>query len=286
MRSQPAATLSQTDATLRIRVAAVGGASLKTGSAHYSRRSLREERRTKMASASLVQEVQDNAANLSFPAEIPVIENDSPSLANDEETALVAAVQCGDGTAFEMLFNRYSRRIYRLAWSITQNNEDAEDVCQDAFLKAFQHIANFRGNSRFYTWLVRITVNQALMKLRKRRRREISLDDSLETDENLMPRQIEDWGLSPEERFNQEQLGRFLAAAIAELSIGLRVVFQLRDVEELNIEQTAELLGLSKAAVKSRLLRARLKLRQSLQEHFHPSADGEIRSFAYNIARA
>lgn len=237
-----------------------------------------------MASAVLMHESNDGPAILLLRPEPSVVEGATRTVANEEEAALVSAAQEGDAGAFETLVNRYSRRVYRLAWNITQNDEDAEDVSQDAFLKAFQHLANFRGNSRFYTWLVRITVNQALMKLRKRRRREISFDDPLETEESFMPRQIEDWGPSPEVRFSQEQLGRFLAAAITELSIGLRVVFQLRDVEELSIEQTAELLGLSKAAVKSRLLRARLKLREKLQEHFRPSADGEIRASAYNVA--
>ena len=239
-----------------------------------------------MATATFAREMNESAGSLVVMTQLPAAGNAAQLASDDDEATLVAAAQAGDASAFETLVNRYERRIYRLAWNITQNDEDAEDVSQDAFLKAFQHIANFRGNSRFYTWLVRITVNQALMKLRKRRRREISLDDPVETEESVMPREIEDWGPSPEERFGQEQLGRFLAAAIAELNIGLRVVFQLRDVEELSIEQTAELLGISKAAVKSRLLRARLKLREILQEHFRPSADGEIRSSAISVSCA
>ncbi|HEV2490100.1 MAG TPA: sigma-70 family RNA polymerase sigma factor [Candidatus Acidoferrales bacterium] len=239
-----------------------------------------------MATATFARKMNEAAGSIAYLAQVDVPENVAQLLANGEEAALVAAAQAGDASAFETLVNRYERRIYRLAWNITQNEEDAEDVSQDAFLKAFQHLANFRGHSRFYTWLVRITVNQALMKLRKRRRREVSLDDPVEAEESLMPREIEDWGPSPEERFGQEQLGRFLAAAIAELNIGLRVVFQLRDVEELSIEQTAELLGISKAAVKSRLLRARLKLREMLQVHFRPSAEGEIRSWAVGASCA
>lgn len=231
-----------------------------------------------MASAILGSELNDSAKELA--ARFPAAESATQAFGEAGEMALIAAARKGVEAAFETLVNRYEQRIHRLAWNITQNNEDAEDVCQDSFLKAFQHLVNFRGNSRFYTWLVRITVNQALMKLRKRRRREISLDDPLETEDSLMPREIEDWGPSPEVRFGQAQLGRFLAAAIAKLNIGLRVVFQLRDVEELSIEQTAEMLGISKAAVKSRLLRARLRLRDLLQDHFRPSADGELRSSA------
>jgi RNA polymerase sigma-70 factor (ECF subfamily) len=283
MRSQRTGSLAQTNGILGIRVSPVIGRSKNIRSLLSRRAISREERRTKMASAILTHGVQLGAANLLFPKESSAVE-DTTQPSADDETRLVAAAQAGNPAAFETLVNRYARRVYRLAWNITQNEEDAEDVSQDAFLKAFQHLESFRGNSRFYTWLVRITVNQALMKLRKRRRREISFDDPMETEESLMPRQIEDWGPSPEQRFSQEQLGRFLASAIAELTIGLRLVFQLRDVEELSIEQTAELLGISKAAVKSRLLRARLKLREKLQENFQPSTDGEIRASAFNLA--
>jgi RNA polymerase sigma-70 factor (ECF subfamily) len=139
---------------------------------------------------------------------------------------------------------------------------------QEAFLKSFQHLGEFQGNSRFYTWLVRIAVNQALMKLRKRRPNEFSLDQEIETGDDLMPREVEDWGPSPEDRYEQTELGDILSAAIAELEPGFRIVFQLRDIEELSTEETAEALGLSVPAVKSRLLRARLKLRQKLSRHF------------------
>ncbi|MHB8541215.1 MAG: RNA polymerase sigma factor [Candidatus Acidiferrales bacterium] len=188
--------------------------------------------------------------------------------AGDNELALVIAAQAGEASAFETLVTRYEKRLYRLAWNITQNRPDAEDVVQDAFLKAFEHLGSFQGNSRFYTWLVRIAVNQALMKLRKRRHREISLDEPLETEESFMPREIEDWGPTPEERFEQTQLSKILTEAIADLDFRLRAVFQLRDVEGFSTEQTAETLGLTIAATKTRLLRARLKLRDKLQKHF------------------
>lgn len=239
-----------------------------------------------MASTTFARELSEAPDSPALWAQFPAVESGAQISAEndgDGEAALVAAARNGVASAFETLVSRYERRIYRLAWNITQNDEDAEDVSQDAFLKAFQHLATFQGNSRFYTWLVRITVNQALMKLRKRRRREVSLDDPVETEDSLMPREIEDWGPSPETRFGQVQLGRYLAAATAELSIGLRVVFQLRDVEELSIEQTSEVLGISKAAVKSRLLRARLKLREMLQDRFRPSAEGEVRSSALSV---
>ncbi|MGA6955945.1 MAG: sigma-70 family RNA polymerase sigma factor, partial [Candidatus Acidiferrales bacterium] len=162
----------------------------------------------------------------------------------------------------------YERKIFRLAQNITQNREDAEDVMQESFLKSYQHLAEFQGNSRFYTWLVRIAVNQALMKLRKRRPNQVSLDEEIDTGEDTMPREVEDWGPSPEDRYEQTELGQILSSTIAELDPPFRIVFQLRDIEELSTEETAEALGLSIPAVKSRLLRARLKLRQKLNRYF------------------
>jgi RNA polymerase sigma-70 factor (ECF subfamily) len=189
----------------------------------------------------------------------------------DDEPVLVAAAKSGDIAAFETLVERYERKIFRLAQNITQNREDAEDVMQESFLKAYEHLSGFQGNSRFYTWLVRITVNQALMKLRKRRPNVVSLDEDVDTGEELVPREVEDWGPSPEDRYKQSQLGEILSSSIAELDPSFRIVFQLRDIEELSTEETAEALGLSVPAVKSRLLRARLKLRQKLDRYFRRS---------------
>ena len=189
----------------------------------------------------------------------------------EDEPALVAAAKAGDISAFETLVGRYERKIFRLAQNITQNREDAEDTMQEAFLKAYQHLGEFQGNSRFYTWLVRIAVNQALMKLRKRRPNVVSLDEEIETGEESMPREVEDWGPSPEERYEQSELGTILTETIAELDPAFRIVFQLRDIEELSTEETADVLGLSVPAVKSRLLRARLKLRQKLNKYFRRS---------------
>jgi RNA polymerase sigma-70 factor (ECF subfamily) len=118
---------------------------------------------------------------------------------------------------------------------------------------------------------VRIAVNQALMKLRKRRPNQVSLDDDIDTGEELIPRDVEDWGPSPEDRYEQSELSNILNMTISELDPSFRVVFQLRDIEELSTEETAEALGLSVPAVKSRLLRARLKLRQKLNRYFKRS---------------
>jgi len=190
---------------------------------------------------------------------------------NDGESALVDRAQRGDLEAFESLVNRYERKIFRLAQNITQNKEDAEDVMQEAFVKAYQHLPDFQRNSRFYTWLVRIAVNQALMKLRKRRPNVVSLDQELETQDDSVPRDVKDWGPSPEQRFEQTELRGILDAAIAELDPNYRIVFQLRDIEELSTEETADALDISVPAVKSRLLRARLRLRQKLDRIFHRS---------------
>jgi RNA polymerase sigma-70 factor (ECF subfamily) len=193
------------------------------------------------------------------------------AIAKDDEGALVASAKAGDASAFEELVNRYEGKIFRLAMNITQNREDAEDAMQDAFLKSFAHLRDFQGDSRFYTWLVRITVNEALMKLRKRRPNQISLDEPVESEDDLLPREIKDWGPTPEQKFAQTELHTVLSNAISQLDPGFRIVFLLRDVEELSTEETAQLLGLSIPAVKSRLLRARLKLRQKLDNYFQRS---------------
>lgn len=189
-------------------------------------------------------------------------------IVKDDEPVLVAAAKAGDVSAFETLVGRYERKIFRLTQNITQNREDAEDAMQEAFLKAYEHLGEFEGNSRFYTWLVRIAVNQALMKLRRRRPNVVSLDDEIDTGEDLVPRDVEDWGPSPEQRFQQTELGDILSKTIGGLDPPFRTVFQLRDIEELSTEETAEALGLSVPAVKSRLLRARLKLREKLNPYF------------------
>jgi RNA polymerase sigma-70 factor (ECF subfamily) len=188
----------------------------------------------------------------------------------ENESVLIAEAREGNHEAFTLLVRQYDRHIYRLAMNIVQEPADAEDVLQEAFLKAHQNLGRFQGDSRFYTWLVRIAVNEALMKLRKRRSMpSLSLDEPVETSDNdLMPREIEDWGDDPEQRFAQQELQGILAAAIEALDLPYRTVFVLRDVEELSTEETAELLGISVPAVKSRLLRARLKMRQRMNKYF------------------
>jgi RNA polymerase sigma-70 factor (ECF subfamily) len=193
------------------------------------------------------------------------------TIVRPDEGALVQAAKGGDLAAFEELVSRYEGRIFRLAMNITQNREDAQDATQDAFLKSYQHLDRFHGESRFYTWLVRIAVNEALMRLRKRRPNVVSLDEPIESEEDLIPHDVQDWGPTPEQRFERTEMNSILNEAIGKLEPIFRTVFLLRDVEQSSTEETAELLGISVPAVKSRLLRARLKLREYLNPFFRRS---------------
>ena len=193
-----------------------------------------------------------------------------------DELTLVQQAKDGDLEAFSELVRRYDRNIFRIAQHITHNEEDAQDVVQDAFLKAYQNLEQFQGNSKFYTWLVRIAVNEALMKLRKRRNdRTVSIDEDVETDEGSMPREVADWSPNPEQLYGTSELGDILKKTIQGLPPGFRTVFVLRDIEGLSTEETAEMLGLSVPAVKSRLLRARLQLRERLARYFKSKKDGD-----------
>jgi RNA polymerase sigma-70 factor (ECF subfamily) len=186
-----------------------------------------------------------------------------------DESALVAQAKAGDQNAFAELVNRYERKIYRLAKNITRNDEDAEDVLQDAFLKAYTHLDNFKGDSKFYTWIVRIAVNEALMRLRKRKTdRSVPLDEPVELGEETVQREIAVWDDNPEQQYSQEEWRKILDEAVDSLKPDFRTVFVLRDIEELSTEETAETLGISVPAVKSRLLRARLALRERLTRQF------------------
>jgi RNA polymerase sigma-70 factor (ECF subfamily) len=207
-------------------------------------------------------------AQLLNPKEMGTIQN---NVIGDTgtELALVQAAQKGDVGAFEQLIKKYDRNVFRIAQHITQNREDAEDVVQDAFLKAYQKLDQFQGNSKFYTWIVRIAVNEALMKLRKRKSDKlVSMDEDVETDEGTITREFADWSPNPEQQYNQAELNDILSRTIQGLPASFRTVFVLRDVEGLSTEETAEMLGLSVPAVKSRLLRARLQLRERLSRHF------------------
>src|ERR1051326_153839 len=191
-----------------------------------------------------------------------------------DESAFVAKARQGDLTAFNELVNRYSRKIFRLAKHITQNDEDAEDVLQETFPKAFEHLGNFQGQSKFYTWIVRIAGNESLMQLRKRKSdRSVPLDGPVDTGEDTVVREIAVWDEDPEKQYSQEELAKILDDAVQSLRPPFRTVFVLRDIEELSTEETAEALGISVPAVKSRLLRARLQLRERLTRFFKRKGD-------------
>jgi RNA polymerase sigma-70 factor (ECF subfamily) len=182
---------------------------------------------------------------------------------------LVHAAKNGDVSAFEQLVGRYDRKLLRIAQHVTHNREDAQDAVQEAFLKAFQHLAQFREDSQFSTWLIRITVNQSLMKLRKQRSvREVSLDEDFQTDGDILPIEVADWAPNPEERYRTSELRDILAKMLEDLQPILRTVFVLRDIEGLSIVETAEVLDLTHTAVKARLWRARLQLRERLNNYF------------------
>jgi RNA polymerase sigma-70 factor (ECF subfamily) len=157
-----------------------------------------------------------------------------------DEAPLVHKARAGDVRASTDLVNRYERKIFRLAKHITQSDEDAEDVLQETFLKAYSHLDEFHGNSKFYTWIVRIAVNEALMKLRRRKSdRTVSLDETVDTGEETVVREIAVWDNNPEERYSREEIRDILDKAIQSLRPGFRTVFLLRDVEELSTEETA-----------------------------------------------
>lgn len=188
----------------------------------------------------------------------------------ENEAVLVSEAQAGSAESFAVLVKQYERQIYRLSKAVTGNMEDAEDALQETFLKAYKNLKQFRGESRFYTWLVRIAMNEALTKLhRQNPSRWVSLDEPIDTEEpETAPREIRDWRDNPEESYNQTELREILSQALQDLETALRVVFVLRDVEGLSCEETAGVTGLSVSAVKTRAMRARLKLRKKLSFWF------------------
>ena len=199
-----------------------------------------------------------------------------PQAATDGDFDLVQASKNGDVAAFEQLVKRYDGKLFRIAQSVTRNREDSQDVVQETFLKAYQHLGDFRGDSQFSTWLFRITVNQSLMKLRKQRAiKDVSLDEDFQGDGDKLPLEVIDWAPNPEQLYRTSELREILIKTIEELPPILRTVFVLQDLEGLSTIQTAEALTLSQPAVKSRLWRARLQLRERLNKYFGKSAESE-----------
>jgi RNA polymerase sigma-70 factor (ECF subfamily) len=189
----------------------------------------------------------------------------------EPDAGLVDAARRRDPEAFKELVTRYGPRIFRLAQKITRNREDAEEVSQDSFTRAFLHMDKFRGDSRLYTWLARIAINQSLMKLRTRRSRELHFDRPAITEDSPFFAEIADDTPTPEQRYSQQELRQILASAMSKLPLTFREVLHLREVEERSTEETARMLGLSITAVKSRALRGRQKLREALTQYFRRS---------------
>jgi len=191
-----------------------------------------------------------------------------------DDLDLVHATKDGDVAAFEQLVKRYDRKLLRIAQCVTHNREDSQDAVQEAFLKAYQNMAEFREDSQFSTWLIRITLNQSLMKLRKQRAvREVSLDEGFQADEDILPIEVTDWAPDPEQLYRASELRNILIKTLEQVSPILQTVFVLRDIEGLSIRQTAEVLNLSRAAVKARLWRVRLQLRELLNKYFSKQTD-------------
>jgi RNA polymerase sigma-70 factor (ECF subfamily) len=185
------------------------------------------------------------------------------------EPISLEALRAGDRAEFARLVDRYSAQIYRLALKMLGNPQDAEDILQETFIKAFRYLGNFDGRSSVSTWLYRIATNEALMQIRKHKPGQLSLDEPVETEEGIQePAQIVDWCCMPEEELMSSEVRAQLDRAVDELPYTMRVVFILRDIEGLSTQEVAEILNLTETAVKTRLSRARLRLREELSAYF------------------
>jgi len=189
----------------------------------------------------------------------------------DDDLPLLDYVAAGDSQAFEELVQRHKHLAYRVAMVITGNQQDAEEAMQDTFLKVYTHLGEFQRASKFRTWLTRIAINEALLKRRRQRKTE-SLDELLQTEEGVLPKQLQDWRDDPESIYSKEQMKEIVEKAIHSLPPMYRQAFVMRDVEGLSTEEAAEALQLSIPTLKTRLLRARLMMREALAEHFQQPA--------------
>jgi RNA polymerase sigma-70 factor (ECF subfamily) len=200
---------------------------------------------------------EPNAAN-SFPNR----------LVAPEDVALVAAAKIGDAHAFELLVLRHERRVFSLAQRMTRNREDAEDVVQQSFQKAFIHLKKFEGQSLFSTWLTRIAINESLMVLRKRRgTREVPIVESNSEADTAVALDVPDVSPNPEDTCLQREQQRILTAAVNRLTPGTRKAIELRELGELSTGETAQVMGLSVGAVKARVFHGREKLRRTLRRY-------------------
>jgi RNA polymerase sigma-70 factor, ECF subfamily len=183
----------------------------------------------------------------------------------DEE--LVRVAQGGENRAFDELVRRYQDKVYRLCYKILRQEDDAAEALQDAFLSAYRGLRNFKAESTFSTWLYRVATNASLMKYRKRRDKHVSLEQSQSVDDEVGPMQLADWSAQPPEELLTAEMREVMAESIQRLPKELYEVFVRRDIEGLSNAEVGELLELSVAAVKSRLHRARIALRERLNRY-------------------
>ena len=196
-----------------------------------------------------------------------------------KDAALVAAAKKGDSRAFEVLVGRYQSRIRAIASRFTRVREDAEDIAQQSFQKAFIHLKGFEGNAAFSTWLTRITINEALMWLRRKRASpEVPIEESGVADEAALRPEFPDSDPSPEDRCLQGERKRILTAAINKLTPGMRTAIELRELGELSTEETAQVMELSVGAVKARVFHGRRKLRAMLRRYVEPARSAGIQA--------
>ena len=182
-----------------------------------------------------------------------------------DESRMIASILAGDAQLFHELIRPYERRVYAMALSFLRNEADAEDVAQEAFLKAFRSLASFRGDAKFGTWLVSITLNEARSRIRRRDAIKMeSLDEPQDDQEHSSPALLRDWKEIPSEALERKEVRSLLQKAITSLPQIYREVFQLRDIEQLSVNEAAQALGITVSSVKVRLHRERMMLQKHL----------------------
>ncbi len=193
-----------------------------------------------------------------------------------QETQLVEKARKGDIGAFEELIRMTGGRIYNLGFKLLRNKEDASDLMQETYIKAYEHIDSFRGNSAFSTWLYRIATNLALMKMRREKNQKVSTDEIKEAYDNSMVKEMPDWTHNPAYHFKNQELKDLLNRAIDSLPSKYRSVFVLHDMEGFPVSEVADMLSLSEPAVKTRSHRSRLFLRERLADYFKQGHKAQV----------
>ncbi len=185
-----------------------------------------------------------------------------------DELKLIEGCRRGDYGCFEQIVGAHERKIYNLALRMLGNPDDAADILQETFMKVYDHLDKFRGDARLSTWIYRIAMNEALMKIRRDKGRMVSIDTFHQSEGETRALELEDWGQKPLDKLLTRELGDEMEGAVARLPEDYRAVFLLRDVEGLSNAEIAKVLDISVPAVKSRLHRARLFLRGELTKYF------------------